>query len=96
MSPLPLLSPPRSRVEVVPVEEVSTTELIATLKLIIPMFAGRVSETRTRLTLAVVLPPPPPPPAPCGRPLHEVRARTAANAARKEALLRFIGHPTKE
>jgi len=52
-------------VDVVPVEEVSTTELMASLRLTIPMFAGRVSETSTRLTLAVVEPPPPPlPPLP--------------------------------
>ena len=49
-------------VDVVPVDEVSTTELMANLRLTIPMLAGRVSETRTRLTLAVVVPPPPPPP----------------------------------
>ena len=86
---------PVLRVDVVPVDEVNTTELMASLRLIIPMFAGRVSETSTRLTLAV-LPPPPPPPAPLGRPLQEVKDKTAAKAARIEALLRFIGHPTTD
>lgn len=53
---------PVLRVDVVPVEEVNTMELIATRKLMIPIVAGRVSETMVRLTLAVVAPPPPPPP----------------------------------
>jgi hypothetical protein len=53
---------PVLRVDVVPVDDVRTTELMASLRLMIPIFAGRVSETRTRLTLAVVVPPPPPPP----------------------------------
>lgn len=57
---------PVLRVDVVPVEEVSTMELIATLKLTMPMVAGRVSDTKVRLTLAVVAPPPPPPPPPPG------------------------------
>jgi len=54
MSPAPLFRPPRLSVEVVPVEEVKTTELIKTLKLTIPIFAGRVSATMVRLTLTVV------------------------------------------
>lgn len=50
VTPLPPLS---ERVVLVPVEEVRSTELTVTLKLISPRLAGALSETMTRLTLAV-------------------------------------------
>lgn len=85
--PTPLLSPPRLRVDIAPVEEVNTTELMVTLKLIIPIFAGRVSETRVRLTLAVVpVPQLLPQPLPLGRPLQEARERHATRVRKRKAL----------
>ena len=50
------------RVCAVPLEGVSTTLVIETLKDRIDGFAGNVSATRVKLTVAFPPPPPPPPP----------------------------------
>jgi len=82
-------------VDVTPDLEVNTTEVIATLKLIMPRFAGRVSETSTRLTFALLPPPPPPPPEPLGRPLQDDRAKAAAKVIKIKDLVYFIEYPTR-
>lgn len=68
----------------VPDVGVSVIAVGTTLKLMSPRFAGGVSATMTKLTLAV--PPPPPPPAPLGTPLHEPNERHATRTGNRKAL----------
>ena len=83
------------RVSAVPLVGVSTTLLTETLKDRIDGFAGKVSATRVKLTVAVPPPPPPPPPPPFGRcRVQEEEARAEARTRNNQALLRSIQHPT--
>ena len=69
-----------------PVAGVKVMALGTTLKLISPRVAGGVSETRTKLTVAVEPPPPPPPPVPLGRPLQEPKKTHATRIRKGKAL----------
>jgi len=73
------------KVVAVPVEGVRVMAVGTTLKLMSPKVAGGVSETRTKLTLAV---PPQLPlqPLPLGRPLHEPKKTHATRIRKGKAL----------
>jgi len=72
------------KVVAVPVVGVKVTAVGTILKLTSPKVAGGVSETRTKLTLAVLVPPPPL--FPCGRPLQEPKEIEATRIRKRKAL----------
>ena len=74
----------------VPVDGVKVIEVGTTSKLKSPIVAGGVSETKTRLTLAV---PPLPPPLPLGKPLQEATARHDTTHRKTKDLRDFIRDP---
>jgi len=72
------------KVVAVPVVGVKVTAVGTTLKLTRPRVAGGVSETSTKLTLAVLVPPPPL--FPCGRPLQEPNEMQVTRMRKGKAL----------
>ena len=71
---------------------------MVTLKERIDGFAGRVSATRVKLTVALPLPPPQLTlqTVPFGGPLQEVPKKSARKSTGSKVLLRFMWHPTPD